>query len=119
MIFRILSPVAFLVASMAFQAPLAFSAEPSYAMKKLEHLLNAETIPGGIRFTVISTGCTSAEDFIAETNSSNEIAIYRIRPDLCRRAPMPVTLTLDWNPSADSRRHPKISNTIDSTATER
>ena len=68
-------------------------------MKKLEKLQSIEIGRDSLSITVISTGCTSAEDFTVESSERGdhgELAIYRIKPDYCRRAPMPVTLTLQW-----------------------
>ena len=116
---RVLSPAALLFTFMTLLVPPALLADRDTTMKKLEHLLNLEIIPGAMRITVISTGCTSARDFSVETNSNGETAIYRIHPDFCRRAPRPVTLTLGWNPSVDNNKLPQIRNTVVSPATAR
>lgn len=69
-------------------------------MKKLETLKAVTLDNQGIGITVISTGCTEADDFSVELNRNDDgttsVAIYRLHPDHCRRAPMPVTLTLPW-----------------------
>ena len=73
-------------------------------MKKLEALQDIAVEHDGVRVTVISTGCTTARDFLIELRDRadvTELAVYRIRPDLCRRAPMPVTLLLPWREPGD------------------
>ena len=74
------------------------------AMKKLETLQNITVGRDGVSITVISTGCTTAKDFVVELHRKAdvpELAIYRIRPDFCRRAPMPSTLQLPWQEPDD------------------
>ena len=47
--------------------------------------------------TVISFGCTSAEDFTVEhavLNNRCELSIIRTKPDFCKKAPMPVELSI-------------------------
>ncbi len=72
-------------------------------MKKLETLRAIDISRDGVEITVISTGCTAARDFqLALTPRQDvvELAVYRTRPDLCRRAPKPVTLLLPWRDDA-------------------
>ncbi len=41
---------------------------------------------GALHFSVTSHGCTRAEDFVIRREGEG-LAIVRLRPDLCRRAP--------------------------------
>ncbi len=77
--------------------------DPRNHMKKLETLRAIDISRDGVEITVISTGCTAARDFqLALTPRQDlvELAVYRTRPDLCRRAPKPVTLLLPWRDDA-------------------
>ena len=72
-------------------------------MHRLEKLLALAASDEDLRVTVTSTGCTQARDFAVETavvDGVCHVRIVRIRPDRCRRAPYPVTLTLSWGAAA-------------------
>ncbi len=82
--------------------PMAAAMEngPATRMHKLEPLQAINIDRNGVEITVVSTGCTSTGDFrlsLQDQGDLAELAIYRIRPDHCRRTPRPVTLTLPWN----------------------
>ena len=55
-----------------------------------------------LAFTVISNGCTRAEHFSVKEDIVGEqcqLTIVRDQPDFCRRAPLPVDLSISWQPS--------------------
>ena len=70
-------------------------------------LLNLENHQ--IKFNAISTGCTQTNSFtIDSTISGNvcDITIYRTKPDLCRRAPQLINITLKWDQKANCKNLP-------------
>ncbi len=70
---------------------------------RLEPLYTYSLTPRAFRFTVTSTGCTRAGDFRLDLRPAGEVCevrLYRLRPDLCKAAPRPVTLQLPWDPAA-------------------
>ncbi len=72
-------------------------------MKNLETLRAIDISRDGVEITVISTGCTATGDFqlvLTPHQDLVELAVYRTRPDLCRRAPRPLTLLLPWRDDA-------------------
>lgn len=53
-----------------------------------------------VRFDAISHGCTTSEHFElqVETVENNcRLTIVRTKPDLCRRAPFAVSLSVEWS----------------------
>jgi len=55
-----------------------------------------------LTFTVISNGCTRAEHFSVKediVDGQCQLTIVRDKPDFCRRAPLPVDLSISWQPS--------------------
>jgi hypothetical protein len=69
-------------------------------MKRLEvlHAVNPQNDIIGI--TVTGHGCTMPEHFdiqVEHKNNKCQVSIFRIRPDFCRRASMPISLELPWN----------------------
>jgi hypothetical protein len=52
--------------------------------KQLEPLFGIVLTKGNIRIQVQSNGCTNDKSFSIELNN-NELTIYRVKPDLCRR----------------------------------
>lgn len=64
---------------------LMWSAISCTAMEKqLEPLYGIVLTKGNIRVQVNSSGCTNENSF-SVTLENNELSIYRIKPDLCRR----------------------------------
>ncbi len=100
---RILPSLAIALAALPGCQPIAttLAADTHPPMEKLEPLQAIDIDRHGVEITVISTGCTGADDFrlALEENTDDHatLAIYRVRPDHCRRAPMPVTLRLPWS----------------------
>ena len=69
-------------------------------LKRLETLREVKLQDDHIEITVTGHGCTLLEHFdiqIEEDSDECRVSIYRIRPDFCRRAPLPITLKLPWN----------------------
>jgi len=69
-------------------------------LKRLETLRAVKLQDDYIEITVTGHGCTLLEHFdiqIEEDNDECLVSIYRIHPDFCRRAPLPITLKLPWN----------------------
>ena len=71
---------------------------------------------------VTSTGCTRSEHFKVEINEQIQpgtIAVYRLKPDYCRRAPMPLKLTLKLEVPIDTTRDWVIMNETKAQALQR
>lgn len=54
-------------------------------------------------FNVMSTGCTQTDDFIVNSQTIDQqcqLTIYRIKPDLCKRAALPMQIKIDWDKNA-------------------
>jgi len=69
-------------------------------MTHLETLHAVDPQKSFIGITVTGYGCTAAEHFKIQATRNNDkcqVSIYRIRPDVCRRMPMPKSLELPWN----------------------
>jgi len=76
------------------------------AFKKMEPLQQIKIKDKQLVFNVLSTGCTRTDDFIIESqivDQQCQLTIYRIKPDRCKRAAMPMTISLDW----DKQKHCK------------
>ncbi len=91
-----------LIASTALSCAQQMSAERMTTKQfgVLEPLLDYKVDAKQITVSVMSTGCTQVDDFSLEVSQVDgvcEIAIYRQRPDRCRRAPFPQTLILPWD----------------------
>jgi len=53
-----------------------------------------------LTFKVLSTGCTQENDFVINNQivgQQCQLTIYRIKPDLCKRAALPKKIVLNWN----------------------
>ncbi len=60
---------------------------------------------------VISHGCTRNDDFEIEyvvSNNQCNVLVTRVKPDLCRRAPMLQTIEVEWQAPADCQSLPII-----------
>ena len=69
-------------------------------MKRLETLHSVNPQKSFIGITVTGYGCTAAEHFriqVAHSQNNCQVSIFRTRPDVCRRMPMPISLELPWN----------------------
>jgi len=69
-------------------------------LKRLESLHSVSPKDNHIEITVTEHGCTASEHFDIQIEKGNDrclVSIYRIHPDVCRRAPLPITLKLPWN----------------------
>ncbi|NQZ05792.1 MAG: hypothetical protein HRT35_01395 [Algicola sp.] len=66
--------------------------------KELEPLFGIVLNKGNIRIQVLSNGCTNADSFTL-TLKDNELAIYRVKADHCRRGSFRV-----WVDFAEYRR---------------
>jgi len=54
----------------------------------LETLYALEIKKDKLHVKMLSTGCSKVEDFKLTWSENNELAIYRLKPDNCRRVPM-------------------------------
>lgn len=67
----------------------------------LEPISNPDVFEGAISFASVSNGCTRAADFkiiqISEAHGTCELAIYRVKPDYCKKAPQLIDIKLEWN----------------------
>jgi len=69
-------------------------------LKRLESLHSVSPKEDHIEITVTGHGCTASKHFDIQIEKENDnclVSIYRIHPDFCRRAPLPITLKLPWN----------------------
>lgn len=69
-------------------------------IRKLEKLYGIKISDSNLQINVLSTGCTKADDFKIDskiTEKTCEMSIYRIHPDLCKRAPIQETIQLSWD----------------------
>lgn len=74
--------------------------ETTHTFKKMEALQKIKINNEQMSFKVLSTGCTKPEDFIFSTKINDrlcQLTIYRIKPDLCKRAALPKKITLHWD----------------------
>jgi len=66
---------------------------------KLERISSVSFDGVQISFSVISTGCTGAENFTVEhqvVDGVCRVQVTRNMPDMCRRAPFIADVKLDW-----------------------
>lgn len=81
---------------------------------RLEPLYGYALKSGSMQITVMSTGCTRAEDFLVDVRESSgrcEVRIVRKQPDRCRKAPMLEHLSLQWQaPENCSERELMVVN---------
>lgn len=78
------------------------TAVDKYANESLESISQVVFDGETLGFTVISNGCTRAEHFSVKEDIVGEqcqLTIVRDQPDFCRRAPLPVDLSISWQPS--------------------
>jgi len=54
----------------------------------LETLYALEIKKNKLHVKMLSTGCSKVADFKLAWSENNELAIYRLKPDNCRRVPM-------------------------------
>lgn len=69
----------------------------------LEPLFHHEIRADKLVLSVLSTGCTRAEDFVVDVQTVDEVcqlAVYRVKPDRCRKAPEPKQVLLDFDVKA-------------------
>lgn len=67
------------------------------AHNKLERVANVTVNQHNVLATVVSNGCTSAQDFTVQyelVNDQCRVSIVRTKPDYCKRAPMAVDLRI-------------------------
>lgn len=81
---------------------------------RLEPLYGYALKSGSMQITVMSTGCTKAEDFLVDVRESSgrcEVRIVRKHPDRCRKTPMLEQLSLTWQaPEKCSKRELVVVN---------
>jgi len=68
--------------------------------KKIEPLHQIKIDNKQVVFKVLSTGCTQSDDFIINSliiNQQCQLTIYRIKPDRCKRAALPMKINLSWD----------------------
>jgi len=74
-----------------------------------ERVIGISLMAEGVQAQVISTGCTSAEDFEIShvaTQSACKLTLVRIKPDYCRRAPFVVEVSVPWSAPVDCQDLP-------------
>ena len=78
------------------------TAVDKYAIESLESISQVVFDGETLGFTVISNGCTRAEHFSVKEDLVDGrclLTVQRDTPDFCRRAPLPVDLSISWQPS--------------------
>ena len=68
--------------------------------KKLETLSNITIKESQVNIRVTSTGCTNSNNFVINNEIVDhqcKLSIYRIKPDLCKRATHYIDINLSWD----------------------